>query len=163
MLEEPGVANAYDPPGVSQRTRRWTKLILLALVVALGGFIALVEIVERRLIDYATAEDIHADLQAGHFACDQAFFPRGRQEPINYSTATCQHGLTTVHIGVNQERGQWIGSTDHESHDPGEEAMVTGSNWFVSFEAPNARSSWLAREVQAIIGGEIVRPPSQED
>ena len=114
------------------------------------------------MMDYKSAEEVYAELEASSFSCEQAFFPSGRSEPTGYSTATCQHGPTTVHIGVNQERGDWIGS-NYESHDPGEEAMVKGNNWSVSFEAPIERSIRLAREVQGVVGGEIVHASAQED
>jgi hypothetical protein len=159
---EPIATEAFVTPQVSPRGRRWTRFALIGSLLAFGGLIALNEIVERQMIDYANAEEIYDRLKVGGFGCDNPFFPKGSGESEGYSSAVCERGFTNVHIDVNVERGQWLGSGT-KPYESGE-AAVTGSNWTVSFEAPDSRSARLAREAQMIVGGVVVEvPPPQED
>jgi hypothetical protein len=129
------------------------------------GFTSLIDVMERRAIDYRSAEQAYALLVQGGFECGDPYFPAGNGEPTGYSTATCERGFTTVHINVNQERGSWLKLGPDEYSEPWTSgaAFVRGRNWSVGFEAPPNREGSLAREVQAILGGELRHPLPQED
>lgn len=160
VSEGPGPGGDFSEQAVSSNVRRWTKIALLSTLLAWLGFAALNEVMERRSIDYVSAEQIHAELVDAGFPCEDPYFPTGNSEPIGLSTATCERGLTTISIGVDLERGRWLGSRDaYESGEPG----VAGSNWWVLFTTSKRRALAYAEEVQDILGGEIVEVLPQED
>ncbi len=147
-------------PRVSDRVRRWTRIVILGVLIGVVGYLVLVAMIDRRSVEFRTAEQAFADLQAGGFGCKTPYFPTGNNEPSGQSTATCERGLSTVHILVKEDGEQF--SLNSEPYERGE-AAVEGSNWAVVFEAPNSRSLALAQEVQRILGGNITHPLPQQD
>lgn len=141
-------------------------MIVVALtLVAVQGFGTLTDIMERRAIDYRSAEQIYAQLVREGFGCRSPYFPTGVGEAPHYSSAVCERGFFTVHINVNQERGTWLQLGPDEYSEPWTSwtAFVRGRNWSVGFSAPPSNTIALAREVQAILGGDLRHPLPQED
>ncbi|MDQ3986690.1 MAG: hypothetical protein M3280_09365 [Actinomycetota bacterium] len=143
-------------PAVSDRVRRWTRIVILAVLVGVVGYL----VVERLTRPYGTAEEVFAELQEGGFGCKNPYFSTGSGEPSGQSTATCQRGFSTVHIHVKEDGRHFSG--DSEPYEGGE-AQVEGDNWLVWFEAAIRRSLPLAQEVQSILGGDITHPLPQQD
>lgn len=150
-------------PGPSPAARRIVKVVLIVALAGMAAFVFLVDQMQKRAIDYRSAEQVYAKLDAGGFECEEIFFPKGSNEDPPYSVGSCRVGFSAVHISVNQERGRWLfGFTNAEPYESGE-AAVHGRNWTVSFEATNSNSIKLAKQVQRILGGDIVHPLPQDD
>jgi len=150
-------------PNVSPRARRLTKIVLIGFMVAIAALIGLNDFMERRAIDYENAREIYAELKAGGFACDSPYFPSGNHVPAGYSRVTCERGFVTVDIGVNEERGRWLGYGG-EPYEGRGRASLGGSNWWIHFSAPMEATPRLATEAQEIIGGEVEKelPPDDD-